>query len=94
MPGIGTDPKGTWTYTDPDAPDKSKATKVTWLSDPTMLPKQFPHARIMSFGYDSFWFGDAPVRNRLSGLAVDVLKELGRFRKVRGWRKYAAKWRC
>lgn len=91
MPGIGTDPKGTWTYTDRDAQDKSKAAKVTWLSDPTMLPKEFPNARIMSFGYDSFWFGDAPVRNRLSGLAVDVLKELGRFRKVCVWRKHVAK---
>lgn len=84
MPGIATDPETTWTWTLRDPQDKSKVTKeVVWLSDPAMLPREFPNARIMSFGYDSYWFGDAPTRNRLSGIADAVLKELGRFRKVR-----------
>lgn len=84
MPGIGTDPETTWTYFERDPQDKSKITReVNWLSDKTMLPKTLYNARIMTFGYDSRWFGDDPPRQRLSGVARKVLAELKRKRKVR-----------
>lgn len=83
VPGIGTDPETTWTYIERDPQDQSKTTnEVNWLSDSTMLPAAFPKARIMTFGYDSRWFGDAPPKQRLSGIALKVLAELRRKRKV------------
>lgn len=84
MPGIGTDPETTWTYIERHAEDKSKIVKeVNWLSHSTMLPLTFPNARIMTFGYDSRWFGDAPPKQRLSGIVRKLLIELRRIRKVR-----------
>lgn len=82
MHGIGADPETTWTYTGRDPQDESNVANVTWLSDPTMLPKEFPNARIMTFGYDSLSFGDSPSNYRLSAIAASVLQELARFRKV------------
>ncbi|KAL1845796.1 hypothetical protein Daus18300_014441 [Diaporthe australafricana] len=82
VPGIGTDPETTWSYFERDPQDKSKIiTDVNWLSHSTMLPSKFPNARIMTFGYDSRWFGDAPAKQRLSGIAIKVLAELTRIRK-------------
>ncbi|KAG8165995.1 hypothetical protein KVR01_004547 [Diaporthe batatas] len=84
VPGIGTNPESTWTYYEPDPQDpqdKSKVSRVKWLSDDTMLPSLFPNARIMTFGYDSFWFGDAPPKQRLGGIATEVLMDLCEQRK-------------
>lgn len=84
MPGIGTDPETTWTYYERNPHDKSKITReVNWLSDSTMLPGTFNNARIMTFGYDSRWFGNDPPKQRLSGIGRKVLAELKRKRKVR-----------
>lgn len=56
--------------------------KVTWLSDPTMLPMKFPNARIMTFGYESDWFDDSFATDRLNGIAATILEDLGRVRRV------------
>ena len=52
-----------------------KATRVNWLSDPTCLPSDIPHARVLSFGYNSashFGRGDSDVRDFASELLAAV----------------------
>lgn len=48
-----------------------------------MLPERFANARIMSFGYESQWFGENAVRTGLSSVANDFLADLQETRKVR-----------
>ncbi|KAK2606568.1 hypothetical protein N8I77_005309 [Diaporthe amygdali] len=61
----------TWTYRHRDPKDKSKVTKeVNWLTDDTMLQNHFPKARTMTFGYDSVWYGKAPPKQSLKGIAT------------------------
>lgn len=81
--GIGADPEATWTHRHRDPKDKSKVIKeVNWISDNNMLPKVFPKARIMTFGYDSVWYGKAPPKLSLKGVATKVLIDLKKHRKV------------
>lgn len=70
MHGIGADPKVTWVHKN----------KVNWLKD--LLPKDFPNARIMAFGYVSYWYGEQATRQRLDSLSVELLSKLADKRKV------------
>jgi hypothetical protein len=70
--GIGADPYYSWV-----------TKQVHWLENMEMLPRQLPMARIMSFGYESQWFGDNAIRISLSSVADDLLGDLQGARKVR-----------
>lgn len=48
-----------------------------------MLPAQIPTARIMSFGYESQWYGDNAIKVDLQSVANDLLEDLHDARKVR-----------
>lgn len=64
-------------------PYYSWVTKGThWLKDVVMLPGRFANARIMSFGYESQWFGENAVKTGLSYVANDSLADLQGNRKV------------
>lgn len=69
--GIGANPDRTWT-----------TNKVNWLEHRDMLPRAIPTARIMRFGYDSQWFGEYPIKQRLSTVAEELLSCLREERKV------------
>ncbi|KAF3798632.1 hypothetical protein GCG54_00010785 [Colletotrichum gloeosporioides] len=73
--GIMADPNTTWTH---------KKTNTNWLSDPSMLPESLKghRARIMSFGYDSRWFGKDSTRQSLHNLAEDFLYQLNQTREA------------
>ncbi|KAJ5679285.1 hypothetical protein N7462_007529 [Penicillium macrosclerotiorum] len=70
--GIGADPYFSW-YTK----------GIHWLENEKMLPSKFPSARIMTFGYESNWFGEDAVRIDLDSVADNLLEELIDARKVR-----------
>jgi curved DNA-binding protein CbpA len=72
--GLGAIPEITWRHS---------ASGVTWLSDPGMLPKEVPEARILRFGYDSVWLGKEPINTRLDTIARKLLLALNRERGVR-----------
>ncbi|KAH7119982.1 hypothetical protein B0J11DRAFT_401163, partial [Dendryphion nanum] len=46
-----------------------------------MLPAVVPHARIMRYGYQSQWFGEGAMRQRVSQVAQRLLLALKRNRK-------------
>ncbi|KAL3295109.1 nb-arc domain-containing protein [Colletotrichum asianum] len=73
--GIMADPNTTWTH---------KKTNTNWLSDPSMLPESLKghKARIMSFGYDSRWFGKDSTRQSLYNLVEDFLYQLNQTREA------------
>jgi len=70
--GIGADPYYSWV-----------SKKVHWLENEEMLPRRFPTARIMSFGYESQWFGDSAIKISPPSVADDLLGDLQAVRKVR-----------
>ncbi|ROV88121.1 hypothetical protein VMCG_10440 [Cytospora schulzeri] len=83
--GIGAPPTKTWVYSEKD--DKGqKIREVNWLADNTMLPSAVKDARIMTFNYDSVWFGDAPTRQTLDGVATTLLREIKKKRRDCGTR--------
>ena len=47
-----------------------------------MLPDVLPKARILRFGYNSQWFGDSAIKQRLSTVAESLLHALRSERKV------------
>jgi len=47
-----------------------------------MLPAVVPDARIMSYGYQSQWFGDEAISQKASTVAQRLLLSLRRARKV------------
>lgn len=47
-----------------------------------MLPAELPKARIMTYGYESYWFGENAVRTSIDGVARMFLKDL-RFQRKR-----------
>ncbi|PQE16118.1 WD40 YVTN repeat-like-containing domain protein [Rutstroemia sp. NJR-2017a BBW] len=55
--------------------------RINWLSDPTMLPALVTNARIMTFNYDSNWYGDDAIKLRLVHIANDLSRELERQRR-------------
>ncbi|KAI4593903.1 hypothetical protein KJ359_008947 [Pestalotiopsis sp. 9143b] len=71
--GIGVHPEHTWVHRD---------TKVNWLSEPTMLPAALPKARIMAFGYESYWYGENAIKQTVSSVAGQLLKALDAKRVV------------
>lgn len=74
--GIGADPDKTWT---------AAKGGVNWLTDPRMLPKAVPSARIMRFGYRSSWYGreqEEPRKTFVSDVAQALLKQMEFHRRV------------
>ncbi|KAE8442032.1 hypothetical protein EG329_003889 [Mollisiaceae sp. DMI_Dod_QoI] len=65
--GIGVNPERTWNH---------PAKDTSWLSEPTMLPAALPKARIMTYGYESYWFGEHAVRKSVNGIATKLLQAL------------------
>jgi hypothetical protein len=60
-----------------------KEVKATnWLETADMLPKVIPRARIMRFGYESCWFGETAVNQRLLTIAQALLQCLVTEREV------------
>ncbi|KAM3074501.1 hypothetical protein ACMFMG_002697 [Clarireedia jacksonii] len=55
--------------------------RINWLSDPTMLPALVTNARIMTFNYNSNWYGDDAIKLRLVHVANDLSRELERQRR-------------
>lgn len=47
-----------------------------------MLQKDLPSARIMTFNYDSVWFGEKPTRLTIDGVATNLLDQLQMERSV------------
>ncbi|KAH8195586.1 hypothetical protein TruAng_010242 [Truncatella angustata] len=68
--GMGANPGYTWTA------GLKEQKPVNWLSDKTMLPKDLSKARIMTYGYQSCWFGEQAVRQSLENVATKLLKSL------------------
>ncbi|KAI4136790.1 MAG: hypothetical protein LQ341_005446, partial [Variospora aurantia] len=79
--GIGAHPDDTWCK----KVDTGSSTEryVNWLSDARMLPAVVPDARIMRYGYQSQWFGDEAISQKVSTVAQRLLLNLRRDRKVR-----------
>lgn len=71
--GIGVHPNETWI---------DRKSKTDWLSSESMLPKDIPEARIMTFNYNSVWFGDNAVKQSLESVATKLLRALLAKRKV------------
>jgi hypothetical protein len=69
--GIGANPSTTWSIDG-----------VNWLENETMLPSAVPNARIMRFSYESRWFGEHAVKQRLTAVAERLLRSLSWERKV------------
>ncbi|XXG99884.1 NAD-dependent isocitrate dehydrogenase [Hypoxylon texense] len=70
--GIGANPGHTWV---------NRENSVNWLSDPTMLPNALPKARIMTFSYESYWFGENAIRQSLAGVATKLLRAFSEERE-------------
>ncbi|KAI1117434.1 hypothetical protein F5Y14DRAFT_402602 [Nemania sp. NC0429] len=70
--GIGAHPEYTWTWTTRNANNEIE-NQVNWLQDSTMLPASFQNARIMTYGYESYWFGENAIRQTLSNVAESFL---------------------
>ena len=69
--GIGANPDKTW-----------KIENVNWLKDVKMFQSKVPKARMLRYGYESIWFRDNPIKQTLSGVAITLLEELNKARKV------------
>ncbi len=57
-------------------------TRANWLSNKNMLPAALPKARIMAFGYKSYWFGDDAVRQSIDAVSGQLLTALDDKRKA------------
>ncbi|KAK7935970.1 hypothetical protein PG985_001465 [Apiospora marii] len=64
--GIGAYPRTAWEH---------RETKANWLRDSNMLPSELPTARIMTYNYESYWFGDDAVRTSICGVATSFLQD-------------------
>ena len=68
--GLGADPAWAWVgKVGVEGSDQYK--KVNWLADKDLLPAKIPHARIMTFNYESKWHKDSPKQRR--ALCADQL---------------------
>lgn len=52
-----------------------------------MLPKKIPHGRIMTFSYDSIWYGEGAGKHTVEQVAQTLLLDLQEERFV-SWRRY------
>lgn len=81
--GRGAHPDHTWCELRRDGLDKKDpASYINWLSDPEMLPKRFPDARIMRYGYNSDWFGGNRVVTSPRIVSKKLLQQLELQRQV------------
>ena len=61
--GLGAHPAWAWVRkVGAEGTDQYK--EVNWLADKDLLPAKIPHARIMTFNYESRWDKDAPKQRR------------------------------
>ncbi|RYP86818.1 hypothetical protein DL770_004851 [Monosporascus sp. CRB-9-2] len=67
--GIGVHPETAWNH---------RKNNCNWLAD--LLPEDVPNARIMAYGYASYWFGDQAVKQSVETVAFDLLACLGEKR--------------
>ncbi|KAL9089651.1 MAG: hypothetical protein Q9165_005683 [Trypethelium subeluteriae] len=77
--GIGAHPDDSWCK---NVGTKDMPRWVNWLVEENMLPELAPNARIMRYGYQSHWFGEAVMRQRTSTVAQRLLSALKRERKA------------
>jgi hypothetical protein len=77
--GIGAHPDDSWCK---NVGTKDTPRWVNWLVQEEMLPALAPNARIMRYGYQSHWFGEAAMRQTTSTVAQRLLSALKRKRKV------------
>ncbi len=77
--GLGANPDWAWTWKRA-ATASEEEIHVNWLRDEDMLPSKIPHARILTFNYESTWHKDAP-RQRRSLCADQLLTALDNQRK-------------
>lgn len=61
---------------------------VNWLKDENMLPKVVPNAQIIRYGYESQWFGEEAISQKVPTVAQRLLLSLKRNREV--GRSYSA----
>ena len=87
--GIAAHPYYSWVYHDKEAAATGRANKdenprreVHWLKDEDMLPRDCSQAQIMSFGYESQWFGKDSIKTRLATVADSLLSALKSERMV------------
>ncbi|KAI0429177.1 hypothetical protein F5Y09DRAFT_357077 [Xylaria sp. FL1042] len=73
--GLGSNVDWSWTWQD----KKGRRPPVHWLKDVNMLPSVVPHARIITYNYESRWHADAP-KTRLELCGEDLVKSLHEFR--------------
>ncbi|KAI1460975.1 hypothetical protein F4805DRAFT_351509 [Annulohypoxylon moriforme] len=88
--GLGAHPYHSWTATgsDPssppnppvDGPSTGGKTKINWLENDDFLKKDFPNARILSFGYNADWFMDASL-STAPQKADTFLRTLSEYRR-------------
>ncbi|KAF2732461.1 hypothetical protein EJ04DRAFT_335557 [Polyplosphaeria fusca] len=76
--GIGAHPDDTWCK---NVGTAESPRWVNWLEAEDMLPAVAPSARIMRYGYQSQWFGEGAMRQRVSTVAERLLLALRRERE-------------
>ena len=77
--GIGAHPDDGWSA---NVGTATSPQWVNWLEAEDMLPAVAPSARIMRYGYQSQWFGESAMRQKVSSVAQRLLLALSRNRKV------------
>lgn len=95
MHGLGATPSTTWTKQKPSESNEAQAEstsasqrknaehgRINWLSHETMLPSKVKNARIMTFNYDSNWYGLEAVKVRLDNVAYNFIDSVERERRV------------
>lgn len=86
--GIGAHPYYSWQFSEEiskasqDGSHVSLKREVHWLKDEEMLPQACPDGRVMTFGYESQWFGAGAIKQKLSSLADGLLQALRNDRRV------------
>ncbi|KAF2734984.1 hypothetical protein EJ04DRAFT_512132 [Polyplosphaeria fusca] len=76
--GIGAHPDDTWCK---NVGTAESPQRVNWLEADYMLPAVAPNARIMRYGYQSQWFGEGAVRQKVSTVAHRLLMALHQRRE-------------
>jgi hypothetical protein len=77
--GIGAHPDDSWCK---NVGTAESPRWVNWLVEENMLPAIAPHTRIMRYGYESQWFGEGAMRQKVSTVAQRLLLALRRKREV------------